>query len=175
MKNLNITKIFTRLDSISNLSKLSEENRAIFKEVYNELNKNPRFRMIGEYTAHGTTSLMTHVTKTTLLALNISEKFNIQVDKYQLVRGALLHDFYLYDWHEKKLEELHGFNHPKKALMEALKDYELTDIEKDIISHHMFPFTYNAPRSKEAKILCIADKLTAWGEMVDSKVNNVGV
>jgi hypothetical protein len=32
-----------KVDRINNLSKLSDENIAIFKEVYNELNQNPRF------------------------------------------------------------------------------------------------------------------------------------
>ena len=89
------------------------------------------------------------------------------VDKEALVRGALLHDFYMYDWHEKKLSELHGFRHPRAAIKEAIKDYKLTDKEKEMIKHHMFPFTYDMPKSKEAKILCIADKICAWGEMVD--------
>jgi hypothetical protein len=39
----------------------------------------------------------------------------------------------------------------------------------------MFPLTYNAPRSREARLLCIADKLTAWGEMVDAKMEAIGV
>ena len=149
------------------LKTLSDENVELFKKVYSEIKANPRFKQCENYISHGTTSLKTHVIRVTLLALNLSEKFNIKVDKEQLIRGALLHDFYLYDWHDKKLVELHGFRHPKKALKEALRDYDLTDKEKEMIKHHMFPFTYDAPQSKEAKLLCISDKLCAWGEMVD--------
>ena len=149
------------------ITKLSKENINIFRKVYNEIKDNPRFIECEGYISHGSTNIRTHMINVAYVALNISEKFKIKIDKEALVRGALLHDFYLYDWHDKSLTDLHGFNHPKRALKEALKDYDLTEKEKEMIKHHMFPFTYDAPKSKEAKLLCIADKLCAWGEMVD--------
>ncbi|MBE5936103.1 MAG: HD domain-containing protein [Lachnospiraceae bacterium] len=151
-------------------NKLSVENEELFKKVYREIRQNPRFKECDKYISHGNTSVKTHVITVTLLALNLSEKLKIKVDKIKLIRGALLHDFYLYDWHDKKLIELHGFHHPKKAVREALKDYNLSEIEIDIIKHHMFPLTYNAPKSREARLLCIADKICAWGETVDGKL-----
>ena len=147
--------------------KLSKENAAIYEKVYNEIKDNPRYDVCREYISHGKTDIRTHMVNVAYLALNLSEKLRIKVDKEALVRGALLHDFYMYDWHDKKLSELHGFRHPGAAVKEALKDYDLTKKEQEMIKHHMFPFTYDMPRSKEAKLLCLADKLCAWGEMLD--------
>ena len=52
----------------------------------------------------------------------------------ELVRGALLHDYFLYDWHTRKsakgLKELHGFSHPETALRNAGRDYRLTPCER---------------------------------------------
>lgn len=57
----------------------------------------------------------------------------------QLIRGALLHDYFLYDWHNQLTpHHLHGFFHPGVALRNASMDVELTPIEHDIIKKHMF-------------------------------------
>ena len=167
--------IVQKMKKIRELSTLSDENRELFISVYKEISGNPRFKECENYISHGNTTVMTHVISVTLLALNLSEKLKIDVDKRQLIRGALLHDFYLYDWHNKSLGELHGFHHPRHALREALNDYKLTRKEVDIIIHHMFPLTFNAPRSKEARLLCIADKICAWGETVDGRLGFLGV
>ena len=60
---------------------------------------------------------------------------------------------------------LHGFTHPRRALENAAADWELTDRERDIILHHMFPLTPLPPRSREAWVVCLADKLCAVQEM----------
>ena len=75
------------------------------------------------------------------------------------MRGALLHDYFLYDWHEKDPEHrLHGFHHPSTALKRASEDFRLSELERDIILHHMFPLTLFPPRSREAMIVCVVDK-----------------
>ena len=80
--------------------------------------------------------------------------------------AALLHDYFLYDWHDKDpSHRLHGFTHPRRALENAAADWELTDRERDIILHHMFPLTPLPPRSREAWLVCLADKLCAVQEM----------
>ena len=152
------------------LNRLSEENKELFIKVYNEIRCNSRFEECENYIQHGNTTVKAHVVRVTLLALNICEKFNMDVNKEALVKGALLHDYYLYDWHEKKLSDFHGLKHPRRALRQALKEFKLNEIEEDIIMNHMFPLTSAPPRSKEARLLCLADKLCAWGETVDGRI-----
>ena len=53
---------------------------------------------------------------------------------------------------------MHGLRHPGIALKNAKKHFDLTFIEYDIISHHMWPLTLSPPRSKEAYIVSLIDK-----------------
>ena len=81
-----------------------------------------------------------------------------------LVIGALLHDYFLYDWHDGKGRHLHGFTHPECAFRNAEKDYTLSPRVKNIIIRHMFPLTPVSPTCTEAWIVCIADKICAIEE-----------
>ena len=50
---------------------------------------------------HGRTSVYHHSIRVAILSLQIAELLNLSVDKRVLIRGSLLHDYFLYDWHEK--------------------------------------------------------------------------
>ena len=90
----------------------------------------------------------------------------LRVNKKMLIRGALLHDYFLYDWHEKDASHsLHGFYHPGTSLLNASRDFALSKIEKDIISRHMFPLTWKAPRYTESVTVCIVDKMCSVYEI----------
>ncbi len=117
------------------------------------------------FVQHGSTNLHEHCKNVALLSLDIADRFHITVDRRSLIRGALLHDYYLYDWHDKNARpHLHGFVHPSIALKNARRDFDLNDIEADIIVHHMFPLTFFPPMSREGWIVTIADKLCSLYE-----------
>lgn len=89
----------------------------------------------------------------------IAKALRMKVDRKALVRGALLHDYFLYDWHEKEeWHRLHGFRHPYFALRNASRDFKLSRIEENVILRHMFPLTPIPPSCREAWIVCMADK-----------------
>ena len=72
-------------------------------------------------------------------SLAICDKLHIACKRDELIRGALLHDYFLYDWHHgdyAKPHKLHGFYHPGRALRNAMKEYALTPREQDIIKNH---------------------------------------
>ena len=98
----------------------------------------------------------------------ICERFKIKCNRQDLVRGALLHDYFLYDWHDddhRGLKNLHGFYHPGVALKNAMAEYELTDRQKNIISSHMWPLTLTrVPKCREAWIVTAADKYVSTVE-----------
>ena len=98
-------------------------------------------------------------------ACALARALHLRVDENALIRGALLHDYFLYDWHLKDpSHRLHGFTHPATALRNAGEDWSLSPIEKEIISKHMFPLTPLPPTCREAWLVCLADKLCAAGE-----------
>ena len=137
--------------------------KAILSEVRTD--KKSHFKQTSGFVQHGNTSVMKHCISVAYVSLMIAKKLHIKVDRKALVRGALLHDYFLYDWHEKrKGHHFHGFTHPGTALKNAEKEYELGDIERNIISRHMFPLTVVPPMCREAWLVCLADKYCAVKE-----------
>ncbi len=119
------------------------------------------FLQTADYKHHDTISCHSHSLKVAKIAFDITAK--ISVDRVSLIRGALLHDFYLYDWHEG-CPPFHGFRHPEVALRNASGHFSINRVEKDIILRHMFPLTPVPPVTAEAVIVCIADKAAAMKE-----------
>ena len=95
------------------------------------------------------------------MSVKIAKWLPIQVNMDALVIGALLHDYFLYDWHDGKGRHFHGFTHPGCAKRNAEMDYTLSPRVKNIIARHMFPLTPVPPTCTEAWIVCIADKICA--------------
>lgn len=125
-----------------------------------------------KFIQHGTTTLFEHCRNVALVSLKLARMFHVSVDEKSMVRGALLHDYYLYDWHDKTAcPPLHGYKHPTLALMNAEKIYSLNATEIDIIKHHMFPLTPCPPKTKEGILVSIADKLCSTYETF--KLNEV--
>ena len=79
----------------------------------------------------------------------------------EAARGGLLHDLFLYDWHEHAKqtgEYFHGYTHPRRALENADRLFRLTEREKEIILRHMWPLTVVPPRCREAYVIVMFDK-----------------
>jgi Predicted HD superfamily hydrolase len=114
---------------------------------------------------HGATTRYSHCVSVAYYSLRAANKFKIPCDAKSLVRGALLHDYYFYDWHEKNISHLkNGYIHPKVALHNAMRDYDLNPLEQNIIVRHMFPVTPLPPKHREGFIVCITDKLCGLAE-----------
>ncbi len=141
------------------------------KERLKELSLDEDFLSMKKYIQHGTTDCVLHSIAVTHYSLICASRLHIKVDYKKLVCGALLHDYFLYDWHEKdKSHKWHGFRHPKVALNNALKKWNLTDVEQDIIKCHMFPLTFfSVPKYKESFIVCLVDKICATYEVFVKK------
>ena len=116
---------------------------------------------------HGQISVYEHSYMVAVLCVELAIMCRIRADMRALVRGALLHDYFLYDWHEKdKSHRLHGFIHAERALKNAESDFRLTDIERNMIRAHMFPLNLVLPRYRESVLLCVADKICATRETI---------
>ena len=151
--------------------RLPEDKEQLFWKVFKETYNGPRYKDNKKYMMHGTTSVMDHCVNVAYTAYYRSYKLGFEVKEAELIRGALLHDYFLYDWHEKSwANSIHGYTHPGKALKNAKMDYYLSATERDMIKHHMFPLTPRFPRSREGKILCAADKLCAMKETVYGRI-----
>ncbi len=109
---------------------------------------------------HGTISCYDHSVNVAEKSLKIVGFFSLKVNERALIRGALLHDYFLYDWRLGG-HRMHGFFHARAALNNADKEFHLSSIEKDIIIRHMFPLNIRPPKYRESWIVCCADKICA--------------
>ncbi len=117
---------------------------------------------------HGRISTYEHVVSVARLSFYLNRRLHVGAPDSELVRGAFLHDFYLYDWHEGGYPgRLHGLHHPAIALKEASRRYPLTPMERNIILSHMWPLTlFSFPRCRAAFLVCLADKICSAYEVV---------
>ncbi len=118
---------------------------------------------------HGNISVKEHSIQVARQSVALSDKLGIAHSRRDLVRGALLHDYFLYDWHKDDKENphrLHGFHHPARALRNAEQEYNLTDRQKEIIIKHMWPLTIKPPMCREAWVVTAADKYCSFLETV---------
>ena len=138
----------------------------------------PEAQVLKTFVQHGETTVFEHclsVAKFSLLMAHFLERtLKIEIDKDSLVRGALLHDYFLYDWHDKTVpgRRVHGFTHPGTAMRNAERDFGLNDLERDIISKHMFPVTPFPPMHRESVIVNLADKWCALCETLKLDVSS---
>ena len=125
------------------------------------------FQSMENFMQHGNVSVCQHSISVALESIKFVRKFKISCDERAVVRGALLHDYFLYDWHEKALwHNWHGFRHPGIALQNAVKEYSISQIEGEIIKKHMWPLTIIPPLCREAWIITLVDKYVSTLETV---------
>lgn len=110
---------------------------------------------------HSKTSCYRHMFNVAYYSFKMCKFFKL--DYVSAARGAMLHDLYLYTWHKERgvimeLLKRHPWVHPKIALQNAIQNFDLNDIEKDIIEKHMWPVTIKLPKYPETFIVGIADK-----------------
>ena len=144
------------------IPKLTPEERQLLRTLIADLDRTGRLALARAAIQHGSTTVFAHCVKVACFSLFLANKLHIPVNTHALLRGALLHDYFLYDWHEKNAgHRFHGFTHPATALKNAQEDFMLTPVEKDIIARHMFPLCPIPPRCREAWLVCAADKYCA--------------
>ena len=149
------------------------KNDKEYYEIIKDILENIEFRKTMQY-RHHYGSIFDHSLYVSYYSYRITKK--LKLDYISTARGALLHDFFLYDWRLDNPEkgENHGKEHPKTALRNASKQFVLNEIEQDIIINHMWPFTKTIPKSKEAFVVLIVDKSLASKELFIETKNILG-
>ena len=144
------------------------EHEPLIWKILNEIRESSRFKNSKQFIQHGKTSVYMHSVSVAYMSCYIAEKYNLSVDYYSLITGALLHDYFLYDWHDKEdgHKRPHGFYHPSAALANAERDFEINSHTKNIIKRHMFPLTPIPPVCLEGWVVCIADKICSTKETI---------
>lgn len=150
---------------------LTLRERKQLRALEEPLLRQPEVRQMEQFTQHGRVSTLEHCRRVAERSFWLSLRLGWQVDRKALVTGALLHDFYGYDWHEKRPgQKLHGFTHPAAACENASRVFQLSRKERGIIRSHMWPLTlFHAPASREAWLVSAADKWCSLEETLNKR------
>lgn len=160
-----------RMMTDKNTFVLTDDDRRFIKTARKIL-ANEKVQQMKQYVQHGDVSTYEHCLMVCLYAYMYAKKLKLKINIEALVKGALLHDFFLIDWHKGAFtrDGLHGFSHPVTAERNARNTFPLTLKERGIIINHMWPLTLTRlPRSKEAWLVCWADKYCSLKETLLKK------
>lgn len=148
--------------------KLTVQETSEIEHLLHGLHQTREAALMKRCIQHGHISTYDHVISVVRLSFYLNRRLHIGASDAELVRGAFLHDFYLYDWHENGYPgRLHGLHHPAIALENAMQRYSLTPVERNIIESHMWPLTpLTVPKCRAAVIVCLADKICSSYETI---------
>ncbi|MEA2101235.1 MAG: phosphohydrolase [Thermodesulfobacteriota bacterium] len=137
-----------------------------FMTAAKPLLEHPMVSRLSSCEHHRGKTRLEHVTQVAYISFVLGKYFSL--DNKAIVRGALLHDLFYYDW-LREGPRLHGFRHHNIALKNAQKITHLSKKETDIIKRHMWPLTVIPPRYMESLIVCLVDTFCSTMDYVGVK------
>lgn len=150
------------------------------EQIAEQIVAHPRFQQLRAFQHHGPgNSVYDHSIAVAAMAYAIARRMRLSGDEtVSVVRAALLHDFFGYDWHSdrfrrflsrysgwQRIVRMHAFVHGHIAAGRAARTFGLSAAECEAIARHMFPLAA-MPRTRLAWIVSLADKFVAAKEMV---------
>lgn len=133
-----------------------------FRRAMEDIRVHSNLTQTDDYLQHGSTTRYLHSVAVAYYSYRVALFFGLHLHLYEVIRGAMAHDYYLYDTKDgSKQLRGHGVKHPQIALENAEKDFALSDLERDIIVKHMFPITRSLPKYKESYVVTTVDKCCA--------------
>ncbi len=142
---------------------LTEEERRRLDAIIDPYLEDVRVREMGGYIQHGSVTTLDHVKSVAELAFLINARLRIGADERVLATGAILHDFYGYDWHGAGWR--HSYRHAELARKNAERRFHIDEATQAVIRSHMWPISpLRPPSSREAIIVTVADKIVSARE-----------
>lgn len=152
--------------------KLSEIEKQQLEEIYQAFLHDEKILKMQEIPLHRGSDCYLHSFKVAKKAIKYAEKSRKKDLNFHIILlGAILHDYYLYDWRsDRSKKKKHGHNHPQIASENAFRDFNISKEVRKIIESHMWPINIREyPSSREAKIVSICDKAVTIKEASTTK------
>ena len=135
--------------------------------IVKDILENNNFKKLLEIEHHGMTRF-DHLVKISYHSYKVAKKLNFRY--VDVARGGLLHDFFLDGNERTNLKKFTDtFTHPKRALKTAKNNFQINDIQANIIISHMFPFYLSIPKYKESILVNVVDKIIGGYEFIRYK------
>lgn len=150
-----------------------------FEQLSERILAHPRFLRLKKQKHHNNdNSVYDHSLAVAQTAYALAVRFRFSEDELRsVVRSALLHDFFEYDWRSdlfrrylrqfsraKRLLHMHAFVHGYVAAKHAHHVFVLNPSEWDAVAHHMFPLV-SMPHSRIGWVVTLSDKIVATKEV----------
>ena len=152
--------------------KITEEEKSSLENLYQTFLNDEKILRMKNISMHRGSNCYEHSFKVAKKAIRKSIKsakknLNLEV----VLIGAILHDYYLYDWRQDRSRlKGHANNHPGIAIENAIRDFDISEEVKAVIKSHMWPINIRTfPNTKEARIVSLADKAVTIGESLSTK------
>lgn len=147
--------------------RISENAYELMYRYGDDILSAPAFKELAKNKQHHNSNTYAHLIHVTVLAVKIARWMRAKVDPEALVRSALLHDYYLYDWHDKpSRKKFHARRHGVYAADNAERDFHIGKRVREIIVNHMWPINpLHFPKGKEGWIIVLADKTATFQEL----------
>ena len=149
------------------------EDEQVFRQCMSEMVEHPAIQILKQIPQHKGGTTFSHCVNVANTAYRLAKRLRWDIDIRTLVRGAMLHDYYLYDPETMPDSDYrHSLVHPKLAVANAEEHFTLSERERNMIYSHMWPIPgAPLPRCREAWLLCLADKICAQQEMHGKRRN----
>jgi uncharacterized protein len=145
--------------------RLSARERADLYALIAPYEANETVQSMDAYVQHGSTSTLDHCRNVCEASWWITRRLRMRVNESALAVGALLHDFYLYDWHGSGWR--HNYRHAELARRNAVSYFGADKATQAVIRNHMWPIGItHVPRTREAIIVSLADKYVTLHEVL---------
>ena len=133
-----------------------------YLKIVDDILKCEEFSKICEIKHHDSNRLE-HSLRVSYFSYKIAKKLHL--DYKSVARGGLLHDFFIErttDYKKAKDKiKLYTTNHPKMAVRNAKKYFDVNNVEEDIIKSHMFPIDIRIPKFAESWVVSSVDKVVS--------------
>ena len=149
---------------------INEETRKQLEDIYQSFLHDERIIKMKDIPMHRGSNCYIHSFKVAKLAIKRALRHK-KGNLFTILVASILHDYYLYDWRaDRSKMKNHLSSHPYTAAINAEKDFSIHEPIKKAIQSHMWPVNIkDFPKTKEARIVSLADKSIYLKEIVCSK------
>lgn len=135
-----------------------------YLKIVNDILKNEEFNKLKKMEHHGM-SRFGHSLRVSYVAYNIAKRLGLNYE--EVARAGLLHDFFL-SKEDRNFKDkfISTFVHPKTAVENSIKIFNVNKKEIDIIRSHMFPFYFALPKYAESWVVIGVDKTLGSYEFI---------